>query len=476
MNPHRTAGIINRIGNHDGIALRNGDSGETLHYSQLRETADEVRSELDSTAPGVVFCLVDLSIAGVIAYLGALSSGHCVCLLDAEIDESMLESLLQVYDPDWVIASGRDARPAFGFQRQACLFEKRIDLYHRNATNHLPIDSLNKLLLPTSGSTGNPKMVRLSNENLAANAESIAEYLQLDETERPIASLPFHYSYGLSVLHSHLISGGCLVLTSNSIMQPGFWDTFQDNRCTSFAGVPFQYSALLRVGFEKMDLQHLKTMTQAGGKLSEKIIARFHALSIKKGFRLFIMFGQTEATARISFLTPESLPAKLGSVGKAIPGGFLTLQDDKGQDARRGQVIYRGENVSLGYAHKRADLGLGNERQGELRTGDIGYFDDDGFLFLTGREGRFAKVFGLRVSLGDVESAVGGDVVAISSGESITIVHDSSLHDPAGVRHRLAKRFHLHHSAFKLQALESIPLTSSGKPNLGLLKEMFGGS
>ncbi len=468
--------ILNRLAAYSGSAILDAATERVVTYAELSQSASSLAKTLDRREAGLVFCLVDGSVASIVGYLAGLMSRHCVCLIDASMAMPMVERLLDLYQPGWLITPQSQqmfARPLV----LNCVDDSGLTLWQLQSAPVGEVNSLNKLLLPTSGSTGNPKMVRLSAQNLDANAASIVEYLELNATERPILSLPIHYSYGLSVLNSHLLAGACLTLTPDSILQATFWDAFRKHECTSFAGVPFQYTSLLRIGLEKFELPSLRSMTQAGGKLADAAVQRIwqRSQNSKSPFRFFVMYGQTEATARMSYLPPGSLPSKLGSAGIAIPGGKFSIHSTE-PGSKIGEVVYSGANVGLGYASHRADLTLGDERGGVLHTGDLGYVDDDGYLFITGREGRFAKVFGLRLSLADIEAAIASDVVAVAASECVVICHDANLVDPAATRRQLADKFRIHHSAFKLQAVDAIPLNANGKPDHRLLKERFGGT
>ena len=253
------------------------------------------------------------------------------------------------------------------------------------------------LLLTTSGSTGSPKLVRLTLRNLAANAESIAQYLQLTPQERPITSLPMSYSYGLSVINSHLQVGATIVFTEDGVLQREFWDAVDQHHCTSFAGVPYTYQMLLQTGLLNKKGSSLRTLTQAGGRLEERYIQQMYDLAMARGWKFMVMYGQTEATARISYVPFERLGGKVGSVGIAIPNGLLSV------DEHTGELVYRGPNVMLGYAECRDDLAKGDELHGVLRTGDLARQDDDGYFYITGRLKRFLKLFGKRFNLDDVE-------------------------------------------------------------------------
>jgi acyl-CoA synthetase (AMP-forming)/AMP-acid ligase II len=291
----------------------------------------------------------------------------------------------------------------------------------------------------------------------------------LTEDERPITSLPLHYSFGLSVLNSHWVAGAAVVVTTESVIQRPFWEMFVARACTSLAGVPFTYQMLERAGFRDLQLPSLRTLQQAGGALDARLARTYADHMNDRGGRFFVMYGQTEATARISFVPPDRLLDKLGSAGIAIPGGRLridagTIDGDSG--GRAGEIVYEGPNVMMGYATTREDLRLGDELGGVLRTGDIGYLDEDGFLFLIGRSKRIAKVFGLRINLDEFETVlrehgpaavVGGDDViwgfcGFGTDESV-----------AALARTLARRFGLHHTTVRLKHVETIPTTAFGK-------------
>ncbi|HEU5108877.1 MAG TPA: AMP-binding protein, partial [Micromonosporaceae bacterium] len=272
----------------------------TVTYAELAPRVDDFARRL---GPGRRLVLL----AGrnepdaVVAYLGALAGGHPLLLTPD--DPAAVDSLVAAYDPDVVVRRAarrwtvRDRRPG---------------------SAHDPHPDL-VLLLSTSGSTGSPKLVRLSAANLAANAEAIAEYLDLRGTDRAATTLPMHYCYGLSVVNSHLVRGGGLILTDRSVTDPSFWKLFRRAAGTAFAGVPYTFDLLDRVGFEELDLPHLRYVTQAGGRLAPERVARYAALGRRRGWRLFVMYGQTEATARMAYLPPDLAETRPQAIGRPIP-------------------------------------------------------------------------------------------------------------------------------------------------------------
>ncbi|HEX5661854.1 MAG TPA: AMP-binding protein, partial [Polyangiales bacterium] len=373
----------------DATALIDASTGELISYRALKVRVDALARELAGERT-LAFVACRQDVASIVAYLAALAAGHAVFLFDAEL--KLRAELEQSYRPGFIIEG---------------------DAISKRSQAHTLHPSL-QLLLSTSGTTGSPKLVRLSWANLQANARSIAQYLELDASERAITSLPFHYSYGLSVLNSHLAVGASLVVSDASVMRPELWSAIRTHEVTSFAGVPYAYQIMRRVGFDKMELPSLRTLTQAGGKLPTPLVAHYHTLMKARGGRFFAMYGQTEATARISYL-PADRGDKAGSIGIAIPDGTLALEDE--------ELVYRGPNVMLGYATSAEQLALGDTQQGVLRTGDLGTRDEEGFFYITGRLKRFAKVYGLRINLDELEAKVRvhGNAAVLSDDERLTI-------------------------------------------------------
>jgi acyl-CoA synthetase (AMP-forming)/AMP-acid ligase II len=449
-------------------ALIDAPTGEVWTYARLSEAVTRAAAGLALDRKGVVAWLSRSLADGVVGYLAALASGHAVLPVPANLHEHLLERLFDVYQPDLVVtletetlppgaARGYDAAPLETGGRPLRAWRRRA---RAAGTIHPDV----RLLLSTSGSTGSPKMVRLTRANIESNALGIVAALHLDARECAVASLPLHYSFGLSVLHSHLLAGARIVLTERTLFEPEFWQTMADHACTSFAGVPYMYGILRRIGFAGRAPASLRTLTQAGGKMSSELIREFAAVMGARGGVLYVMYGQTEATARITVLPPEQLGAKLGGVGYALPGGRLEIQH--AEPGGHGDVVYYGPNVMLGYAESRDDLGRGDEQHGRLDTGDVGYLDADGCLFITGRRKRFAKVFGLRVSLDDIEARLAplGPVAAAGGDDAVAVFTVPAAVE--AVRQALAelgREMRVHASAFRVRTVAELPLLPSGK-------------
>jgi acyl-CoA synthetase (AMP-forming)/AMP-acid ligase II len=300
------------------------------------------------------------------------------------------------------------------------------------------------------------------------NARMIAKALELDEHERPITSLPLHYSYGLSVLNSHLAQRACLVLTDEPLTSKSFWDIFRRERCTSMAGVPYTYQILRRLELDKLGLPSLSTLTQAGGKLDVNLVKHFSDIMSRRGGRFFVMYGQTEATARIAVLPASLVSSKPEAAGRVLCEGELRIEANGVAlpPGQIGEVTYRGVNVMMGYAENREDLMRGDELGGELRTGDLGYLDEEGVLFITGRSKRIAKVFGLRINLEEVEAMlrVHGDTAVLGATDQLIIYCEYGDEEFfSACRRMVAEKLKIHHQAFVFKRVELLPRNANGK-------------
>lgn len=465
-------------------ALVDAASGDTWSYRELEAELRRV-AEAFSGERGMVLVLVRRDVPSLLGYLSALRAGHAVLPIDEGLDSSLLEGLIDRYQPELIVApaAARELGESLDlgdYDPAGCPLDG-LQLYRRAGADGGAIHPDLSLLLSTSGSTGSPKLVRLSAANVLANGEAIRQALRIDEDERAITSLAFSYSFGLSVVHSHLLSGASLVVSGRNLMLRNFWDDVRTFGATSFSGVPYSYELIRRIGFERMELPTLRTLAQAGGKLGRDMIAYFHGLMAERGGEFIVMYGQTEATARISVLPPELLPAKLGSVGFPLPGGELEVRrlDGEGVAApgETGELVYRGPNVMMGYAESREDLKRGDELEGRLVTGDSGYIDGDGCLYITGRLKRFAKVMGLRVNLDEVEGRLqgAGSVAALDGGDEVVICCEPG--SESAVRQgiaELAGKMKIHPRNFRLEVVDRFPLLSNGKVDYQTLRELAG--
>ncbi len=450
-------------------ALIDAASGHATSYGELRTLADASADDLAATPPRALgFVLATNDTPTVARYLAALRRGHVVALLDARLAPALLARLLDAYRPDWVSGPTGGAPPS-GYSPTAS--SAGDDLFVRSEPTGGALHPDLALLLSTSGTTGSPKMVRLASTAVAANAASIARYLDLTDLERPITTLPLHYSYGLSVLNSHLAAGACVVLTGESVARRELWAAVDRHGVTSISGVPYTYQMLARLRFDAMALPSLRTLTQAGGRLDPALVRQFGESAAARGRRFFVMYGQTEAVARMSYVPPEALLDHVGSVGIAIPGGALDI------DEATSELSYRGPNVMLGYGESLADLAAGDELAGVLRTGDLARRDADGFVWLSGRTKRFVKLFGLRVSLDEVEQLAQevspSPVACVGEDDALVVAVEDPGHEAAIVE-SIATTFGIHRSALRAAAIGPLDRLTTGKLDYGRIRERVG--
>lgn len=466
--------MIPRLRRHDPdrVALIEGERREPIRYRELIERTETIAAALHRLAGdrGLVFLAMGNDSEAVLLYLACLHAKLPVCLCEPQ--PGPLARLLAAYQPELLLAPAGLADSSGARERESPVPAYRAWTRTRSSPRSIHPDLA--MLLPTSGSTGSPKLVRLTLANLEANALAIAQVLELGPGERAAGSLPLHYSYGLSVLNSHLVAGGSLLLTPHSFLRREFWAEVDAAACTSFAGVPYMYETLHRLRWDPGAHRSLRALTQAGGALRPERIEHFLARTTAAGQRLFIMYGQTEATARMSYVPPAELPRKIGSIGVAIPGGALRLEPT-GDPPLGSELVYQGPNVMLGYAEGPDDLALGDVQHGVLRTGDLGSVDADGYFRVTGRLKRFAKLFGKRVSLEDVEREVESQfpvqAAALDGGDRIVLCCEGAGDaDLSAIEEHVARMLSVPPPAVTARSLPALPRTASGKKDYRALE------
>lgn len=453
----------------DLFAERNAaidDEGNSITYAELQKFSDLLKEECGRT---LAFILCENSIGSLAGYVAMINAQIVPIMLAADLDIEMCNSLLGTYEPEFLwVPTNR----VLEFHQYSKVFEKYgyCLLKMDNSVKTLLYPDL-ALLLTTSGSTGSPKLVRQSYQNIKSNTESIIEYLELDQTERPITTLPMNYTYGLSIINTHLYVGATILLTSKTLMQKEFWKFFKDEKATSFGGVPYTYEILKKLKFSRMELPSLRTMTQAGGKLTPELHKEFAELALERNQKFIVMYGQTEATARMAYLPSHKAIEKCGSMGIPIPGGRFSLIDAEGKTIENadvvGELVYEGENVTLGYAECKKDLQKGDMRSGRLVTGDMAKRDKDGFYYIVGRKKRFLKMYGKRVNLDEIERMVkakfSGVDCATAGIDDHMYIFVADKFCVNAVKKYIVEATHLNAIGINVQYISGIPKNDAGK-------------
>lgn len=445
--------------------------------------------------------IADNSPAWAAAYLAVLKSGLVAVPVSPKIEGPQLAQIIASAQPDIAVLNAGlwpqlaqyipcncrvvlDEPAAPPDPRTVCVAQFNA----ANAPQTVDMDDSRELaaLFFTSGSTGTPRGVMVSHRNLIANTQSILAYLNLVPDDRVLQVLPMHYCFGASLLHTHLRAGASIVIENNFLFPDRALQTMRATGCTGLAGVPATYQILLRRStFSRTCFPQLRYLLQAGGKLSnvfidELRVAQPHA-------QLFVMYGQTEATARLSYLPPALLPTKLGSIGRGIPGVTLRVVDDAGQTVPPGavgQVLAKGQNITLGYWNAPAETAE-VFRDGWLHTGDMATVDSEGFIYIVGRSKEFLKLDGTRVACqqieqvalrfaGTIEAAVVGmPDEYLGEAAALFIAHPQGKAIQAELVQFLCEHLPLKYRPKKITFCTDLPLNASGKTDRAALRTML---
>ena len=457
----------------DAPAVFDGNTAQWLTRRQLSRAVSDFAERLRFPQKAFGFIFAFNNAESLVAYLAAVHAGHAVAMLNPELDPVLRARLISLFQPDFIIEpKPHDAMN--GYREVESPYTSQALL--RSTTPHRhPVHPDLALLLSTSGSTGSPKLARLSFHNLEFNARQVIRALRLTDQDRTMITAPIFNALAQSAIHSLLLCGASFAITRARVVTSEFWDTARRAECNSIGGTPFFYQTLDRLDLDSLNVPLLKNFLQTGGRFPEHLASKFHAIAMARGGSLHMMYGQSEAGPRMSDLGPAHLPEAWRSIGVALEGGRLWVQND-GRECppmEEGEIYYQGPNVMMGYAFGPDDLGKGDQVGGILATGDVGYRDQRGLFYITGRKSRFAKVFGWRVSLDEVEEllAHAGTVAAITESERVVICAERPGPALEGAVDQLAVRLRLHRSGFEIREVDAIPRLANGKVDYRSLAE-----
>ncbi len=438
----------------------------------------------------LIFIICTNTYESIAAYIGALRKRIVPVMINSKIDKELYILLLESYAPEYVVCKCDcelcDEIADLGFVKlQTSEFSKN-DFDYQILKNPKGIKSQKSedlaLLLTTSGSTGSPKLVRQTYKNIMSNSEAIAQYLEIESDDKAITTMPMSYTYCLSIIQSHFLKGAAIIANESpmvGIEGKAFWTLLKEEEATTFGGVPYIYEILKKLHFERMKLPSIRYITQAGGRLGKELSEEFSAICKSKNIQFIVMYGQTEATARISYLPWQYAIDKAGSIGIAIPGGRLEIHDVDGKVIDKpeitGELVYTGENVTPGYATSAQELNNPDERNGVLETGDMAKKDKDGFFYITGRKKRFLKMYGNRINLDEVESILkqqGYECVCSGKDDHMMIYivsEDESIKKK--IPQFLNMKLGIYIGGFKVSFIGEIPRNEAGKIMYSKLEE-----
>lgn len=457
---------LERFGEQTALLLADGTAISYVKLAQLADHFAQRFVQFDVWPQQVCALQCRNNLTTIVAYLCCLRHQRPLLLLDPQLPQVYLEQIIRQLEIAVLIDD-------LGTMRRvsASAFRARPDL---------------ALLMSTSGSTGDAKSVMLSLENLHSNALAISRFLPLQMTDLAITALPLHHAYGLSVLNSHLLCGASILLTDYTVANREFWQLMRQYEVSSLATLPLTLKLLKTIRFERLPLPCLRYLTQAGGALPTDIQQYICQLSQQKNLPIYLMYGQTEATARIAWLRAEYLVDHADCIGEAIPGGTLFLRDPQTQQEvntadTEGELMYKGPNVMLGYAQNSADL-RSSEKCPELATGDLAIRLPNGLYQITGRLKRMLKIQGKRWQLDHLEQQLSREHwTTVCTGQDdllIVAVVDANAesHAVTEVTNHLTTLMRLHPSMFKVILVRDIPYTSSGKVHYQALMRIAAGT
>lgn len=457
---------LTRFGEQPALSTAEG----VLSYSALAEHVAQKKENILQSAENnrpLILLKLTRSPESIINYLACLQSKAVACLLPDTLSDALLDAYIQKFQPNCL------------------LFEDRISMQHRNP---IAMDDTLAVLLTTSGSTGASKCVGLSYNNLSANTQSIIDFLPIRQEDTTLTTLPLSYSYGLSVLNTHLAVGAQIFCSALTVFEKRFWEIIKNTPITSLAGVPSFYKMLLKLRLTRMDLPHLRYFTQAGGRLPSADVLTLTHYANAHGKQFFVMYGQTEATARMGYLTPDQALKTPQAIGQAIPGGTFRLgsveapapatdinaapnNTDTPKTDDFGELEYAGPNVMLGYVNNQAGL-TDFEKPHWLKTGDLAQRDAAGIYRVVGRLKRMIKINGERLSLDSLEHSLTRTpytVYCLGKDDALDVFCDPT--EQNRVRHALLTKTQIPERHFTIHTRENWPLLENGKIDYTALKQ-----
>lgn len=450
-----TAAISSRI------AIVNEEE-DRYTYGELDELSSEYGAKIPTRS--LVLILSDHSIETVAFYYCQMVNHVVPILIDRNLNEELLSRIIKSYEPQFIWCEWKDRDKLRGFISKK-IFQRGDYAVLQTAYSNIKIHSELALLLTTSGSTGSLKMVRLSYDNLREESKGLGEALCIKEDDKGITSMPMHFSYGLSLMHTHWMVGACMCVSELSMLNIDFWKIIRKEKITNLSGVPYTYDILKQIGFLDHTYESMRFMTQGGGRLSDEQQREFGEKLQEKGVELYLLYGQTETMGAITALAHEKILKKIGSVGKAISGIDISVTNPDEQGV--GELVCKGKCISMGYCLGKFDLMRGNDNAGNLNTGDEGVVDNEGDLFIKGRKSRFVKILGIRINLDELESILASylgvaRLACIGSDNDICIYHLGDCKEKE-ILEFCTRKISIPRSMVRCKLIEQFPYTGSGK-------------
>ena len=409
---------------------------------------------------GLILNITKNTIDFLIGYLYFFETSKPQLLIDQQTGVKSILQLIRRFKPNYLFVPN-NIKNEFNYKK---IFEFGKYVLLKTNFGKIKINKNIAFLMPTSGSTGDQKFAKISFDNIKSNTKNIIKYLKLKNNDCTITTLQPSYSYGMSILNTHILAKSSIILTDKTLVQKEFWELYKKFPVTNFNGVPILYEFMIKFGLNNFDKDNLKFLTSAGGALDQKTLIEIIKFCEENKIKYYSMYGQTEASPRISYLLYPKYKNKIGSIGKVIQGGSLLI--------KKNEIIYKGSNIFGGYSNGRKDLKR-FKKNGILKTGDIGYQDNDGFIFITGRSKRIAKLFGVRLNLDLIENNLKNKNIkcAIISIKSKVIIFHTNKTNNKKILKYLFEEFKIIKTNVEFKHIKQIPKTKNNKINYNELEK-----
>ena len=455
------------------IALLNCNN-EKIYYQDLIIYSKQIAKKIREKT--LTLILVDNSLTSAICYISLLNKKRPMLILNQNISNKFLNNIIKKYEPENICLSNKSYLKKNYKNYKSNFKFREFQFLKSKSEDNFKVKHDIGLLVSTSGSTGSVKCVRQTYDNLNSNTLAIIKYLKLNETNTTITTLPLSYTFGMSIINTHLKVGSKILVTKKSLFEKKFWKVFKNNNINTIYGVPFTFEILDKLNFFLINNSNLKLIAQAGGKISENLQKKIGNYSKKYNKIFYVMYGQAEATTRISYLPYKNVLKKIGSIGVPIDGGRMSLVNNNKIVRKKnsiGEIVYEGKNVCMGYASGKSDINKNDEWNGKIFTGDLAKQDNDGYYFIVGRKKRFTKIYGKNINLDEIENLIKlkfdtSDSAVISKGNKI-VIYTSVKKLIKKIFIYITKVFDLNINSFEVIFLKKIPKLSNGKNNYNFL-------
>ncbi|MBL3547694.1 AMP-binding protein [Chryseobacterium sp. KMC2] len=455
--------ILENVIANKNLLLTDASTGNTIPVGTLYRSLG-----LNPVEKGLIFLYNDNQLSSIEVLLNFYGTAHTIALLGQKLHSEFKDRMEAEYRPKYIFDPSRDEVEGYSiraFSDTVKIFMK--DDYQSEITIHPEI----KLLLSTSGTTGIPKLVKLSDENLYQNAVSILQYMPILESDVVPLNVPINFVYGFSIFTTNCMRAGRMVCTDKDIMQKAFWDEMEEYGYSTLGGVPFLYENLNRIGFFRKDSQSLRYLTHTGGVINGELRKTIFAYCLEFEKQFFAQYGQTEAGGRMAYLTTDGLLEEETSIGTPVYGGNFSIDPDTDE------LLFSHASIFGGYAHTLQDLSS-YEQPAVLRTGDTAKKEDNGIYSITGRIKRIMKLFGIRLNLDEVEFILkneleGNTFVCLNSNDKkIIVLYDNPEIDPQAITEIIKNKLRINPQYVRTEHIESFPLSQNGKINYPLLQNL----